>query len=76
MGTATQTICWRNCRPGCTAISRRILSTRATSSEHLGVIKAKSYVMPCEKDLYFRRADSAAELERMPNAELRTLDSP
>ena len=42
----------------------------------LGAIKARSYVMPCEKDLYFRRADSAAEVERMPNAELRTLDSP
>ena len=42
----------------------------------LGAITARAFVMPCEKDLYFRRADSEREVEAMPNAELRVLDSP
>lgn len=42
----------------------------------LGAIRAHTFVMPCEKDLYFRRADSEHEVAAMPNAELRPLDSP
>jgi homoserine O-acetyltransferase len=39
-------------------------------------ITARALVMPCEKDLYFRRADSEFEVAQMPNAELRPIDSP
>jgi homoserine O-acetyltransferase len=31
--------------------------------------------MPCRHDLYFPPEDSAAEVERMPNAELRVIES-
>lgn len=36
----------------------------------LGAIKAKTYVMPGETDLYFRVADSEFEVANMPNATL------
>ena len=41
----------------------------------LGAIFAKAIVMPGETDLYFRVADSAYEVEHMPNAELRVIPS-
>ncbi|EJJ26706.1 alpha/beta fold hydrolase [Rhizobium sp. CF142] len=41
----------------------------------LGAIKARSIVMPCRSDLYFPPEDSAGEVERMPEAELRVLPS-
>jgi len=49
---------------------------RGELGDALGAISARALVMPCEKDLYFRRADSEREVEAMPNAELRPLDSP
>ena len=36
-------------------------------------IKAKTIVLPAEKDLYFPPEDNAWEVERMPNAELRVI---
>lgn len=42
----------------------------------LGAITAKSFVMPCDHDLYFRVADSEIEVAAMPNAELRVIRSP
>lgn len=42
----------------------------------LGAISARTLVMPSTTDLYFRVADNAAEVPRMPNAELRPFDSP
>jgi homoserine O-acetyltransferase len=41
----------------------------------LGAIAARALVMPCRHDLYFPPEDSAAEVERMPNAELRVIES-
>lgn len=41
----------------------------------LGAITAKSFVMPGETDLYFQAADSAYEVDHMPNAELRPIPS-
>lgn len=42
----------------------------------LGAITAKSFVMPCDHDLYFQVADSEIEVAHMPNAELRVICSP
>jgi homoserine O-acetyltransferase len=41
----------------------------------LGAIRAKAIVMPCRTDLYFPPEDNAREVELMPNAELRIIDS-
>jgi homoserine O-acetyltransferase/O-succinyltransferase len=41
----------------------------------LGAIRARALVMPSETDLYFPVADSAWEVARMPNAELRPIPS-
>ena len=41
----------------------------------LGAIRARAVVMPCETDLYFRVRDNELEVERMPNAELRSIPS-
>lgn len=41
----------------------------------LAAITARAIVMPGETDLYFPPADSAYEVEHMPNAELRTIPS-
>ncbi len=41
----------------------------------LGAIKAKTYVMPGETDLYFPPEDSAHEVAHMPNATLITIPS-
>ena len=41
----------------------------------LGAIKSRAIVMPSSTDLYFRVADSQNEVSRMPNAELRVIDS-
>jgi homoserine O-acetyltransferase len=41
----------------------------------LGAITARTLVMPCRHDLYFTPEDSAWEVERMPNAELRVIES-
>ncbi len=39
----------------------------------LASIKAKTLVMPAERDLYFPVADEEYELSKMPNAELRVI---
>lgn len=36
----------------------------------LGAINARTLLMPCETDLYFRTADNAAELEHLKNGDL------
>lgn len=41
----------------------------------LGAIKAKAIVMPASTDLYFPPADNVMEVEHMPNAELRVVDT-
>ena len=41
----------------------------------LGAITARALIMPCRHDLYFTPEDSAWEAERMPNAELRVIES-
>ena len=41
----------------------------------LGSIRARAIIMPSLTDLYFTPEDSAAETERMPNAEFRPIDS-
>jgi homoserine O-acetyltransferase/O-succinyltransferase len=41
----------------------------------LGTIRARALVMPSETDLYFPPEDSAAAVERMPNARLRIIPS-
>lgn len=41
----------------------------------LGAIKAKAFVMPGSKDLYFPPEDNAYEVKFMPNAELRVIES-
>ena len=41
----------------------------------LQAITARGIVMPCSTDLYFRVADSEYEVSRMPNAELRVIES-
>jgi len=41
----------------------------------LGAIQARALVMPCATDLYFPLEDNAAEVARMPHAELRPIDS-
>ena len=41
----------------------------------LAAIKTRAIVMPSRTDLYFRVADSDFEVRRMPNAELRVIDS-
>jgi len=42
----------------------------------LGDIRAKAFLCPGEKDLYFPPEDMAREAEQMPNAELRPLPGP
>jgi len=42
----------------------------------LGRITAKAILMPCSTDLYFPPEDNAIEARHLPNAELRTYDSP
>jgi hypothetical protein len=42
----------------------------------LGAIQARVIVVPCSIDLYFPPEDSALEVARMTNAELRVFDSP
>lgn len=42
----------------------------------LGAIRARAIVMPCSTDQYFTPEDNAAEVEAMPNAELRVYESP
>jgi homoserine O-acetyltransferase/O-succinyltransferase len=42
----------------------------------LGDIRAKAFLCPGEKDLYFPPEDMAREAEHMPNAELRPLPGP
>ena len=42
----------------------------------LGAIRAKAFLCPGEKDLYFPPEDMAREAEQMPNAELRPLPGP
>jgi homoserine O-acetyltransferase len=42
----------------------------------LGDIRAKAFLCPGEKDLYFPPEDMAREAEQMPNAELRVLEGP
>ncbi|MGF1526835.1 MAG: alpha/beta fold hydrolase [Candidatus Competibacterales bacterium] len=44
-------------------------------AQALGAITARTFVMPCVKDLYFTPEDSHAEAAQMPNAEFRPLDS-
>jgi homoserine O-acetyltransferase len=39
----------------------------------LGDVRAKAFVVPAEKDLYFPPEDNAWEVEQMPNAELRVI---
>ncbi len=41
----------------------------------LAAIRARALVMPCETDLYFPVADSAAEVASLPDAELRPIPS-
>ncbi|RRS02903.1 alpha/beta fold hydrolase [Aquabacterium soli] len=41
----------------------------------LGAIKAKAVVMPASTDLYFPPEDNVLEVECMPNAELRVVDT-
>ncbi len=41
----------------------------------LGAITARAIVMPCEHDSYFPPVDSHSEVERMPNAECRPVQS-
>ena len=41
----------------------------------LGAIRAKALILPGETDLYFRVADNAREVARMPDAELRPIPS-
>lgn len=41
----------------------------------LGAIKARTLLMPCDTDMYFRVADNEAELLQMPNAELKVIRS-
>jgi homoserine O-acetyltransferase len=41
----------------------------------LRAIKARAIVMPCETDLYFRVRDNELEVQSMPNAELRPIQS-
>ena len=41
----------------------------------LGAIRARSIVLPCETDQYFRVADSELEVASMQDAELRVIDS-
>lgn len=48
---------------------------RGDFEKALGAITARAIVMPSETDLYFPPADSAYEVEHMPNAELRTIPS-
>jgi homoserine O-acetyltransferase len=41
----------------------------------LAAIEARAIIMPCSTDLYFPQEDSRLEVQLMPNAELRVLDS-
>jgi len=41
----------------------------------LGAIKARTLLMPCDTDMYFRVADNEAELAKIPNAELKVIRS-
>jgi homoserine O-acetyltransferase len=41
----------------------------------LGAIRARSIVMPCTTDLYFRVRDNESEVAKMINAELRPIFS-
>ena len=41
----------------------------------LGAIRARALILPSETDLYFRVADNAREVTRLPNAELRSIPS-
>jgi homoserine O-acetyltransferase len=41
----------------------------------LGAIKARALIMPCRTDFYFPPEDNAREVARMPNAELRLVES-
>ena len=41
----------------------------------LGAIRAKAIVMPASTDLYFPPEDNAFEVQNMPNAELRVVDT-
>jgi homoserine O-acetyltransferase len=42
----------------------------------LGSITARAILIPCSTDLYFPPEDNAIEARHLPNAELRTYDSP
>ena len=41
----------------------------------LAAITARAIIMPCSTDLYFPLEDSRLEVQLMPNAELRLLES-
>ncbi|MCA9072875.1 MAG: alpha/beta fold hydrolase [Planctomycetaceae bacterium] len=41
----------------------------------LGSIQAKTFIMPCDQDLYFTPEDSLAEARQIPNAEFRPIPS-
>lgn len=41
----------------------------------LGAIRSRAIVMRCTTDLYFRVRDNGLEVEHMPHAELRPIDS-
>ncbi|MEM7170052.1 MAG: alpha/beta fold hydrolase [Pseudomonadota bacterium] len=49
---------------------------RGDLKKALGSITARAIVIPCKQDLYFPPEDNAVEVAQMPNAELRTYDSP
>ncbi len=42
----------------------------------LAAIEARAIVIACKSDLYFRPADNEIEVETMPNAQLRIIESP
>jgi homoserine O-acetyltransferase len=42
----------------------------------LGSIKARAYVMPCDRDLYFPPEDNMIEVSHMPNAKFILIKSP
>jgi len=42
----------------------------------LGSIQARTIIMPCNQDLYFRTKDNEIEANYIPNVSLRPYDSP
>ena len=51
-------------------------SMKITFKKHLRSIRARTILISCTQDLYFRPEDNLIEAQHIPHAEIRPYDSP